>query len=105
MIVATNPPDRPRGRLSDVRHLLDVLQQQAPERVKLLTNAVGMKLVLIPAGSFQMGSPDTEAGRRFSEGPRHEVLLTRPFYLSVHAVTQEQYAKVVGSNPSRFHER
>ena len=28
------------------------------------TNSIGMKLVLIPAGEFQMGSPATEAGRR-----------------------------------------
>ena len=45
-----------------------------------VTNSIGMKLVLIPAGEFWMGSPasDTTAGRE--EKPRHRVRITRPFY-------------------------
>jgi formylglycine-generating enzyme required for sulfatase activity len=42
------------------------------------------------------------AGRRDNEGPPHEVLLTRPFYLAATPTTQEQYVKVMGVNPSRF---
>jgi formylglycine-generating enzyme required for sulfatase activity len=62
---------------------------------KQMTNSIGMKLVLIPAGEFQMGSPD-------SEKPQHRVRITKPFYLSVYEVTQAQYEKVVGSNLVRF---
>jgi formylglycine-generating enzyme required for sulfatase activity len=91
-----------RGRRSDVRQLLDVLQQGAPERVKVVTNAVGIKLVLIPSNTFWMGSLETEPGRRPGEGPRREVTISEPFYLAVHPVTQGQYETVMGHNPSRF---
>jgi uncharacterized protein (TIGR02996 family) len=65
-----------------------------------LINSLGMKLVLIPAGTFMMGSPDGEGDR--DEHPRHEVEITRPFFLGAFQVTQEEYERVVGSNPSFF---
>ena len=65
-------------------------------------NSIGMKFVLIPAGTFRMGSPESEEERLSDEGPVHEVQITRPFYMSVTPVTQEQYEKVMGSNPSYF---
>ncbi len=67
-----------------------------------LLNSVGMELVLIPAGEFLMGSPDSEPERDATEGPRHEVRIRRPFYLGACHVTQEQYARVMGRNPSHF---
>jgi formylglycine-generating enzyme required for sulfatase activity len=63
---------------------------------------VTMKLVLIPAGKFMMGSPDSEQGRRGDEGPQHEVIITKPFYLGLTEVTQAQYEAVMGTNPSHF---
>jgi formylglycine-generating enzyme required for sulfatase activity len=56
----------------------------------------GVEMVLIPGGSFEMGSvreyePD--------ETP-HEVYVD-PFYLDKYEVTQEEYERVVGKNPSR----
>jgi formylglycine-generating enzyme required for sulfatase activity len=68
---------------------------------KTIANSLGMKFVLIPAGTFVMGSPETEKGRHDDE-PQHEVTITRPFYLGVHEVTQEQFEKVMGRNPSSF---
>jgi formylglycine-generating enzyme required for sulfatase activity len=68
---------------------------------KEITNSIGMKLVLIPAGNFVMGSPATEAEREAGEG-QHEVAITRPFYLGAYTVTQGQYEKVMGKNPSFF---
>lgn len=61
------------------------------------------KLVLryIPAGSFVMGSPETELGRRDDEA-QHKVILTRPFYFGVFTVTQKQYELITGDNPSEF---
>jgi formylglycine-generating enzyme required for sulfatase activity/serine/threonine protein kinase len=56
-----------------------------------LVNSIGMKLAPIPPGKFLMGSPDNETGRRASEGPQHEVVLTRPFYMSVYDVTVGQF--------------
>jgi formylglycine-generating enzyme required for sulfatase activity len=61
-----------------------------------------MRLVLIPAGKFMMGSPATGAGRYSDEGPQHEVTISKPFYMGVFEVTQEQYEQVMGVNPSRF---
>jgi formylglycine-generating enzyme required for sulfatase activity len=52
-----------------------------------------------------MGSPDTEAGREANEGPQHEVEITQAFYLGSVPVTQEQYARLSGDNPSRFSSR
>ena len=68
----------------------------------VITNSIGMKLALIPPGSFVMGSPEGERGRFDHEGPQHEVEITRPFYLGVFAVTQEEFKRVMGMNPSCF---
>jgi len=65
-----------------------------------LGNKVMMKLVLIPAGKFMMGSPATEGGRYSEEGPQHEVTISKPFYMGVFEVTQEQYEQIMGQNPS-----
>jgi formylglycine-generating enzyme required for sulfatase activity len=60
-----------------------------------------MRLVRIPAGTFRMGSPDNEADRSADE-QQHEVEISQPFYLGIYPVTQEQYQKVMGGNPSYF---
>jgi formylglycine-generating enzyme required for sulfatase activity len=73
----------------------------APRTMNRFTNSIKMKLVRIRAGKFLMGSPADEPGRRPSEH-RHEVEITRPFFLAVYAVTQAQYQKVMGNNPSYF---
>jgi formylglycine-generating enzyme required for sulfatase activity len=61
-------------------------------------------MVLIPPGKFQMGSPSREEARR-SDEQRHEVEITRPFYLGKYEVTQEQYEALTGENPSEIHGR
>ena len=62
------------------------------------TNSIGMRFRLVPAGEFRMGS-----GRGYDdEKPVHRVTVSRPFYLGVHEVTQAQYEKMMGSNPSHF---
>jgi formylglycine-generating enzyme required for sulfatase activity len=68
---------------------------------KTFTNRVGMKFVLIPPGKFMMGSPEGELGREYYE-IRHQVTLTRPFYLAATEVTQRQWKTVMGSNPSTY---
>jgi formylglycine-generating enzyme required for sulfatase activity len=67
-----------------------------------ITNSVGIELVRIPAGTFWMGSPEDEIGRDPLEGPRREVKIDKPFYLGVYTVTQEEYERVTGNNPSYF---
>jgi formylglycine-generating enzyme required for sulfatase activity len=64
-------------------------------RVGAVAKSIGMKLTLIPAGEFQMGSPDGGS----SERPQHLVKISKPFYLGVCEVTQQQYEKVMGTRP------
>ena len=63
---------------------------------------LGMTFVLIPAGTFTMGSPPDEPGRWGAERPQHQVTLTQPFYMQQTEVTQSQWEAVMGSNPSDF---
>src|SRR5262249_26757801 len=64
------------------------------------TNSIGMRFVLVPRGSFLMGSPGEQPGRKADEGPQHEVAITRPFYLGAFPVTQAEFRRVMGRNPS-----
>ncbi len=65
----------------------------------LITNTIGMKLKLIPAGEFMMGSPDDEKDRYEDEGPQHKVRITKPFYMGVTEVTQGQWFAVMKTKP------
>ena len=58
----------------------------------------GITLVLVPAGEFIMGRDDGDV----EEAPAHRVRITKPFYLGKTEVTQTQYRKLMGDNPSRF---
>ena len=62
-------------------------------------NSIGMEFVLIPAGTFLMGSDDGDAAARNDEKPRRRVAISKPFYLSRYEVTQEQWEKLMGSDP------
>ena len=72
---------------------------------KEITNSVGMKLVLIPKGSFKMGL--SEYLEVLARGElQHEVTISKDYYLGVTEVTQGQYEKVMGTNhPSYFQKR
>jgi formylglycine-generating enzyme required for sulfatase activity len=65
-----------------------------------VVNSLGMEMVLVPAGSFQMGSPPGEPLRQDEEIPRR-VTLTRPFRLASTEVTQRQWLALMPSNRSR----
>jgi formylglycine-generating enzyme required for sulfatase activity len=89
---------------------------------KTYKNKAGMEFVLVPAGTFMMGTdgwrentkhekapPRTQAdefwdmvGKTFTnEVPRHKVTISKPFYVGKTEVTQAQWQKVMGSNPSK----
>jgi formylglycine-generating enzyme required for sulfatase activity len=66
----------------------------------VIAGGVRMKLVLIPAGRFLMGSPKGEKERGTDE-EQHEVQIST-FYLGTTEVTQQQFRGVMGYNPSYF---
>ena len=67
------------------------------------TNSIGMKFRLIPPGEFLMGStPEEIAATLKGVSPGDMVILTQPIYLGVNEVTQAEYEKVMGVNPSHF---
>ncbi|MGF1499014.1 MAG: formylglycine-generating enzyme family protein [Elainellaceae cyanobacterium] len=75
-----------------------------------LGNNVGMDMVLIPGGTFQMGSPDDEPERHEREGPQHSVTVPT-FLMGQCPVTQEQWGAIASlpkinrelkPDPSRF---
>ena len=52
------------------------------------TNSIGMKLVLVPAGRFMMGSPDGEPGHT-PDANEHEVVISKPYFVGAeYEVTQ-----------------
>ena len=65
-------------------------------------DATPLEMVLIPAGTFTMGSPADERGRGASDWPPHEVTITQPFYLGKYEISQAQWRAVMGSDPSRW---
>lgn len=67
---------------------------------RIIENSIGMRLVLLPAGEFVMGSPDSEEDRQEGEG-QHRVCITKPFYLGMTEVTQAQWEAVMGTRPWR----
>ncbi len=84
-----------KGQIDDDFDLSQILSP-----AKQLTNGIGMRLVLIPSGSFLMGSPASQGSD--DERPQHPVSISRPFYLSATEVTQGQYEAVMGQRPSWF---
>lgn len=65
------------------------------------TNKLGMRFIPIPAGSFIMGSPESEPGRNWNE-TQHRVVISKGFYLGETEVTQGQWNRLVSPNPSSF---
>ncbi|MDE0206065.1 MAG: SUMF1/EgtB/PvdO family nonheme iron enzyme [Candidatus Tectomicrobia bacterium] len=53
------------------------------------------EMVVVPAGSFTMGSPVSEEGRNDDEGPQHRVTIAEPFAVGVHEVTRGEFGRFV----------
>lgn len=68
---------------------LEVTDMQVPEN-----------FVLIKGGSFQMGSPDSEAWRSADE--TQYLVTVSDFYMSKYELTQKEYEEITGNNPSNF---
>ncbi len=73
-----------------------------PELTLDLGDGVTMELVYIKSGTFVMGGESKTDGRfQCVEVPKHEVELSKGFYLGKYEVTQARYETIMGSNPSR----
>jgi len=59
------------------------------------------EMVVVPAGSFLMGSPESEEGRNKGEGPQHEVTIPQPFAVGQFAVTRAQFEAFVSATGHR----
>ncbi|MDO5318044.1 MAG: formylglycine-generating enzyme family protein [bacterium] len=68
--------------------------------VLVLPGGERMEMVYCPKGSFKMGSPESEIEREDEEEAQHEVVLTKDFWIGKYEVTQAQWTKVMGYNPS-----
>ncbi len=86
--------EKPRAATEQV----DAAQKDLETPVEI-TNSIGMKLKLIPKGAFLMGSPQSDDKASYWEKPQHKVRITKPFYLSVHEVTQGQWEAVMETRP------
>lgn len=110
------PPDSPRNDEEDTEEKTPTQEDAAekpsrsekdtpvPKYGDVLTNSIGMKLVLIPAGEFLMGTPESAEDGEHNEVPQHSVLVSKPFFMGVYEVTQGEYEEVMGDNPSHFSE-
>jgi formylglycine-generating enzyme required for sulfatase activity len=61
-----------------------------------------LDMVRVPAGTFYIGSGSSPQDANVDEEPRHQVTITEPFYLGKYEVTQMQWLRVMGNNPSSF---
>jgi sulfatase modifying factor 1 len=83
------------GNLTDLVPLVR-LAAATEELPKALTaKAVDMEFVLIPAGTFLMGSPDSDKQASGNEKPQHRVMISQPFYLGKYPVTVGQFEAFV----------
>jgi len=103
---AESPPETPAPRVPSGCRAADATTAEPYSGTgwakEIVHEKTAIVLVFIPAGKFEMGSPDSEKGRRKDEGPLHTVTITRPFYLGKYEVTQAQRLGLMGSNPSGF---
>ncbi len=77
--------------------------QSAQEDVNKVRNFLGMEFVEIKAGSFIMGSPESESGRDLDE-LQHKVTLSQDFYIQTTEVTRQQWKDIMVGDPSAFPE-
>ncbi len=72
------------------------LASQPPEVGEIWPSPSGIEFAVIPAGRFVMGSTEVNGATP------HDVTISKPFCLGIYPVTQAQWEKVMGNNPSHF---
>ena len=85
---------------SIMKNRLEDGESNGKDFVLVLPGGERMEMVYCPKGSFKMGSPESEIEREDEEEAQHEVVLTKDFWIGKYEVTQTQWTKVMGYNPS-----
>jgi len=104
--------ETPKTNTADVKkqeigteNALQIIEQPAPEKTVVTQESpalnVPREFVKISGGTFTMGSHSGEQGRTSEESPQRQVTVSL-FYIATHPVTQAEYEKVMGENPSIF---
>ncbi|GEM_PF-2333712 len=102
---ANEPAETPMLKLSAAPDPIQASDPNDAESEPAFTNSIGMHLLLLPAGEFDMGSSDSAeqlaewaggpADRFSDELPQHRVQLSRSFYMGMHEVTVGQFRAFV----------
>ncbi len=98
-------PPRPAPDATPAHAGLDAKpRREAPaddwRQARVFRNSIGMEFTKISVGKFVMGSPIGEAESLDAERPQRDVTISKPFFLGIFEVTQGEYERVMGHNPS-----
>ena len=107
--------ERERERQEEERRLAAIRAEEDSIRQKPITKRVNpliekrenfitdnkLEMIWVKPGTFMMGSPVSEA-KRHKDEVQHQVTLNKGFYLGKYEVTQAQWGRVMGNNPSSF---
>ena len=88
----------------------ETVQEEAPKEASLAIKPgenftvpdLNLTMIWVEPGTFTMGSPTSEEGRNSRYETQHQVTLTKGFYLGKYELTQAQWEKVMGNNPSKY---
>lgn len=91
-------PER-TGRTQGILELFYLDSQSKQDTPKIFANSLGANMLLIPAGSFTMGSPASDSDAVSDEKPQFGVTISKAYYLGETEVTQGQWKAVMKTEP------
>ncbi len=94
-----NPTATVKSITPEMRSSKAPMLNEPAAAIATIRNRIDMQLVPISSGKFWMGSTNDDKDR-YKDEVRHEVTITKPFYMSITEVTQAQYQAVMKNNPS-----
>jgi formylglycine-generating enzyme required for sulfatase activity len=96
--VLTNDPKLPNFILNFIGKVKDLRQSIQSE---VITNSIGMKLRLIPAGNFVRALPKELTKDKKDKGPEHKVNISKAFYIGIYEVTQGEFEAIMGASANK----
>jgi formylglycine-generating enzyme required for sulfatase activity len=107
----SNAAETVRVEAGGTKTISIVMKKPAPppeDARTFISPTLGATFAFIPSGTFMMGSPKDEPGQHFFDSViyqvtmSYQVTISRPFYMQTTEVTQGQWRRVMGGNPSHF---